>query len=414
MRICFTSFHNYLDFSSGAAISTREICLDSVRRGHTVSILCGPLFDSGAGGKLVFFEFLEKKRIPYSVDTRRYILGGIEFLCDVVLFKDEGVNSTVFFPTNAKFNCSREEYSKLVVLLYAALLNEFLEEARPEICMTYGGYRFVRLAAIETRKRGIKNVFFLHNLSYGDASLFSYFDAVVVPSEFARRYYKERLGIDCYVIPPLINRRKIYVEGGERKYVTLVNPSVEKGVFFFLGLAREIGQTHPEIPFLLVEGRAKASSLVGVSEVRRLKNLSVMRTVSDSRSFWEKTRVLLVPSTCKETFCRLVAEAAFNSTPVIASDRGAIPETMGDVSRSSVDACLSIPSRFTPSFRAFPTTREVEPWRQSLLHVLQDDDAAKRLGRILNENAQRFDSLLISERIERFFVSLLLGNTQAL
>ena len=28
MIICFTSFHNYLDFSSGAAISMREVCLD--------------------------------------------------------------------------------------------------------------------------------------------------------------------------------------------------------------------------------------------------------------------------------------------------------------------------------------------------------------------------------------------------
>ncbi len=82
------------------------------------------------------------------------------------------------------------------VCLDAALLIEFLEVERPEICMTYGGRRFVRLAAIETRKRGIKNVFFLHNLSYGDASLFACFDAVVIPSEFARRYYKERLGID--------------------------------------------------------------------------------------------------------------------------------------------------------------------------------------------------------------------------
>ncbi len=322
MRVCFTSFHNYLDFSSGAAISMREVCLD------------------------------------------------------------------------------------------AALLIEFLRVERPEICMTYGGYRFVRLAAIETRKRGIKSVFFLHNLSYGDASLFACFDAVVVPSEFARRYYKERLGIDCYVIPPLIDRSKVSVEGGERKCVTLVNPSVEKGVFFFLGLARAIGQSHPEVPFLIVEGRAKASSLADVPEVLRLKNLSVMRTVSDPRSFWDKTRILLVPSTGKETFCRLVVEAAFNSIPVIASDRGAIPETMGDVSSSGINACLPIPSRFTPSFRSFPTTLEVEPWRQSLLHVLQDESAAICLGRILNENAQRFESLLVSERIERFFASLLSGHTQ--
>lgn len=413
MRVCFTSFHNYLDFSSGAAISMREVCLDSVRRGHAVSVLCGPLFDSD-GGKTAFFEFLDKKRILYSVSTRRYVLGETIFFCDVVVFKDEGVNSTVFFPDSAKFKGSKKEYSRLVFLLYAALLIEFLEVERPEICMTYGGYRFVRLAEIETRRRGIKNVFFLHNFSYGDASLFACFDAVVVPSEFARRYYKECLGIDCYVIPPLIDRSKISVEGGggERKNVTLVNPSVEKGVFFFLGLAREIGQSHPEVPFLIVEGRAKASSLVDVPEVRRLKNLSVMRTVSDPRSFWKKTRILLVPPTGKETFCRLVAEAAFNSIPVIASERGAIPETMGDVSQSGVDACLPIPSRFTPSFRSLPTSREVEPWRQSLIHVLQDDPVAKRLGRILNENAQRFDSLLVSGRIERFFASLLSGRTQ--
>lgn len=39
MRICFTSFHNYLDFSSGAAISMREVCLDAARRGDVAFMI---------------------------------------------------------------------------------------------------------------------------------------------------------------------------------------------------------------------------------------------------------------------------------------------------------------------------------------------------------------------------------------
>ena len=43
----------------------------------------------------------------------------------------------------------------------------------------------------------------------------------------------------------------------------MVNPSIEKGLFFFARLAEELGKRHPDIALLAIESRGTAGMVVG-------------------------------------------------------------------------------------------------------------------------------------------------------
>jgi glycosyltransferase involved in cell wall biosynthesis len=59
----------------------------------------------------------------------------------------------------------------------------------------------------------------------------------------------------------------------------------------------------------------------------------------------------------RRSFGRVAAEAPANGVPVLASDRGALPETLGDAW-----FVFTVPERCTPDGGAVPTAREVAPW----------------------------------------------------
>src|SRR2546422_4932322 len=124
------------------------------------------------------------------------------------------------------------------------------------------------------KERGIVVVFALHNFAYDDASLFRGVDAVVVPSEFTRRWYRERFGLKCVVLPYAIDWQRVLVAGersdtphpgplpqgareypqrstlNARRYVTFVNPQPTKGLFVFARIAEQIARRRPDIPVL--------------------------------------------------------------------------------------------------------------------------------------------------------------------
>ena len=59
--------------------------------------------------------------------------------------------------------------------------------------------------------------------------------------------------------------------------------------------------------------------------------------------FFRKTKVLLAPSLWNESFFLVAAEPMTNGIPVLASNRGALPDTMGDGG-----FLLDIPVWYTP------------------------------------------------------------------
>ena len=78
---------------------------------------------------------------------------------------------------------------------------KFLDANAPDVMLTYGGdpttHGMIRMA----RARGIPVVFMIHNFGYRNAKLFPDVDYCIVASEFARRQYRDTVGLDCETLP---------------------------------------------------------------------------------------------------------------------------------------------------------------------------------------------------------------------
>ena len=275
------------------------------------------------------------------------------------------------------------------------------DEFSPEILATYGGQATVSASARKARRRGIKSVFMLHNPSYRDPTPFSLFDAVIVPSEYARDRYRKALGFDAKVIAPLIDPKKAISANRNPRYLTFVNPTLEKGLYFFVGIARELNERRPDVPILIVEGRGKVRELGNIPEARGLTNLHVLERASSPHEFLRETRILLLPSLCEETFGRVVVEAGMNDIPVVCANRGAIPEVVGNAG-----FVLPIPSRFQTEGRLIPTSEEMAPWFAAIVSLWDDESLRDRVGGQLRERVRRYDYDATVAELEKVLANL--------
>ncbi|HEV2185701.1 MAG TPA: glycosyltransferase [Stellaceae bacterium] len=177
---------------------------------------------------------------------------------------------------------------------------------------------------------GVPTVAYLHGLGFekwpGEPTRFP-FRGYIANSRFTAARLRNRFGIEAAVLPPLF-RRKDYATPVTGNMVTLINPVAVKGV----DLALQIAALCPDIPFAFVLGWP-----LGLKEetalrrkLRRLGNVVLRERVDDMRTIYRETRILLVPSQWEdETWGRVVSEAQFSGIPVVASDRGGLPEAVG-------------------------------------------------------------------------------------
>lgn len=405
-RVLFASYHNYLDLASGAAISTRALLRALARKGHEVHVFCGTFLDSADFGEETVFEAFERLGTTYKVDRYKTSFNNNSVEFRLVTFEDCGVRGFIFIPSDAFARLGARYYlSPLSGSLFYRLLEDKLKSFRPDVFTAYGGDPRLSATAKLAKEHGSATVFFLHNLAYRFSSHFLPFDSIVVPSAFASVHYQKTLGLHCEVIPPLIEEEKIIVEHNDRRFVTFVNPTLEKGRDFFLGIARNLERARPEIPLLVVDARGKADVFGKLPEARGLTNLYRLETTDDPRSFYSQSRIVLVPSLCQETFGRVAIEAAFNAIPALCSSRGALPEVVGD-SRLILD----IPERLTPTARTVPSHEETAPWVEAIIKLWSDYEYACEIGERFRLRSTRYAQSVVEETISRFFETLVSWN----
>jgi glycosyltransferase involved in cell wall biosynthesis len=147
-------------------------------------------------------------------------------------------------------------------------------------------------------------------------------------SQFTANRFRARYGIDTEVIPPIV-RAERYRTDRRPKYVTFINPVAVKGVDVALAIAAR----RPEIPFCFVKGwpLSVIKQMQLKSRLRQLPNVVFHeRGLADMKAVYSETRVLLVPSQWEaETWGRVASEAHCSGIPVVASDRGGLPESVG-------------------------------------------------------------------------------------
>ena len=386
MRVLFSSCHNYLDPTSGAAISTRALLRGLVKRGVETRAFCGSFFDGRDFTEADFIALLSRLGLKANIETFRVKMKDRSTEFKLARFNDSGIDATVFLP-NGAFDRSRPSgyLSEITGKLFLKLLFAELDKFQPDVYASYGGYWAAPYAAEGAKRGGAANVFFLHNLAYRRRELFDFFDLVVVPSEFAKKRYSEKLGIYTEAVPPVIDETLVVSDSYEPRWITFINPSVEKGLYFFLGIALELNRRLPDAPILVVESRAKIDALTSIPEARALTNLYFSGSLDEPREIYRQSKILLIPSLCEETFCRVAVEGALNGVPIVGSDRGALPEVVGNKSLT-----LSVPARFTASTRIVPELSEVAPWIKAIVSLWNDEDKRKAVGAELRRYAARF------------------------
>ena len=393
-RLLFASIHSYLDPSSGAALATRELLELLAARGWDCRALACGVLDYERETPLD--DVLAAMDRPTPRVGAALSRGGEAEVFDLEL---DGVRVTLLPTSHSR---AERAPSPREGAIFLDLVEQVLERFRPEVLLTYGGNPVSLELMRRARARGIPVVFHLHNFSYTDRRGFNDVSAVLFPSEYSRRFHLRRLELEGTAIPYPVRLDRVVADHPEPQFVTFINPQVEKGMTVFARIAQELGQRRPDIPFLLVEGRGTSDALARLElDLSGLTNLNRMANTPDPRDFYRVSRLVLMPSLWRESLGRVATEAMANGIPVLASDRGALPETLGDAG-----FVLTIPERITPASRAVPTGREVAP-RVAAIERLWDDPAFEDKHRALAKTeARRWDGDRLAEQYEAFFRSI--------
>jgi glycosyltransferase involved in cell wall biosynthesis len=343
----------------GAALCARELLELLAGLGWACRAFCGPHVDYEEAPECD--RLLRDHGIGY---VKRQASAG-RVPVSIFEFRSGGVGVQIYDnPLARTFQAPTQEEGFSFLALFERVLDLF----RPDILLTYGGHWLAQAIMARAKRRGIAVVFGLYNFAYLSGDIFRDVDAVWVLSRFAEEHYRRMLGIDSTPIPGPLKWERVRCGRVRRRFVTFVNPQPTKGVFVFARIAAELARRRPDIPLLVVEGRGTADWLqrTGV-DIRGLGNVSVMANTNDPREFYRLSKIVLMPSLWRESFGRVAAEAMLNGIPVLASNRGALPETLAEAG-----FLFDIPERYTENTSLLPTAEEVAPWIDTIIRLWDD------------------------------------------
>ena len=98
----------------------------------------------------------------------------------------------------------------------SAFLPELPRDLPARRLLTYGGDPITLGMMTLAKRRGIPVVFGLHNFEYIHRRAFAKVDYCIVPSEFARRHYRDTLGLDCQALPYPVDWDRVRVATATR------------------------------------------------------------------------------------------------------------------------------------------------------------------------------------------------------
>lgn len=193
---------------------------------------------------------------------------------------------------------------------------------------------------------------------------------VLANSGFTAGRARQELGVDARVFPPLVRPDAYRVPApGDR--VLFVNPHPDKGVEIAFALA----EARSDIPFLFVESWPLPDDLRRVHRHRAasLPNVEWSEPVGDMRSVYARARIVLAPSLWEEAWGRIATEAQVSGIPVLASEHGGLPESVG------------------PGGLLVDPGAPIDEWAGALSRLWDDPETYARLSAAAVEHARRPD-----------------------
>lgn len=187
------------------------------------------------------------------------------------------------------------------------------------------------LPVLQTANRlGVRGLCFVHDAEFDPAEMrqIAALDChLVASSGFLADKVQRATGRRAEVVYP---PAELYFDtpSDPEGRVTMINPHPVKGLDTFVEIARRL----PAVNFLLQESWKLDDAALDTLHQRlaALPNVRFAHRVSDMRSVYRQTRLLIAPSRWEEGFGMVALEAQSCGIPVIASRRGGLPEAVGD------------------------------------------------------------------------------------
>lgn len=187
-------------------------------------------------------------------------------------------------------------------------------------------------------------------------------------SRFVAERITTMLGLDCQYVPSVIDVNR-YATETSRERVLFIGFHPYKGI----EIAFRLAQHRPAIPFSFVESWPLNEAWRNHYRTRANEagNIECSRPIQDIRRFYAKTRVLLAPSVWEEASGRVVTEAQVSGIPVLASNRGGLPDAVG------------------PGGRVIDLDAPLDDWLAALDLMWEDEGEYARLSERARRHARR-------------------------
>ncbi|WP_197703495.1 CDP-glycerol glycerophosphotransferase family protein [Halomonas sp. hl-4] len=254
---------------------------------------------------------------------------------------------------------------------YLYLLDSF----KPDIVWFYGGQTLDLLIADEARNRGIPVASYLANGNYKASRWCRDVDLILTDSQATASMYRKTVGYTAKPVGKFIDPANFIADHHERKRLLFVNPSWQKGASVFVQLAEKFERERPDIELEVVEARADWPAVLRDTTRRMgsqrsaLNNVTVTANTSDMRGPYSRARVLVAPSLWWESSGRVLAEAMLNGIPALITNRGGMPEMIGDAGMTFdfPDACYEEP------YQHLLSDEELQPLFDSVINFYDDE-----------------------------------------
>ena len=320
-KILFASAHSIVDFSNGASVATLDVLQGLTTAGFECQAFCTAKLDFQT--EVCLEEIVDSMREPIQVQPSVCGRERRGFSTRV----GQHVPITIIRLDSTRHGTQRPEEVQTVLEFF----EKFLDVNRPDVMLTYGGDPITLGMIAEARRRGVPG-------RLRPAQLRVYESAILRQRRLLPRRFRVRPtalprqgrpGLPGLAYP--IDWDRVRVESREPRFVTFVNPCSEKGVYAFARIAHELGRRRPDIPLLVVESRGNRQDLGACGlDLAAAGNIQIMPHTTDPRRFWGLTKIALLPSLWWENQPLVAIEAMINGIPVIGSDRGGIPEALGE------------------------------------------------------------------------------------
>jgi len=400
-RVLFLTHGCYLDDSNGAAVAGRTLLGVLRRAGFVVEAISGAMLDMDRDVDLG--EWLAGRGYEVGPPIEAWGMDASGERVEIPphwRVRRDGVPVTIQRGPTRPHDADDAERAEFL-RLFDATLARF----PADVMISCGASRLAIEAGMLARSRGIAVAFHLRNFPDFSRDGCADVDGVIVPSRFAADYYRVALGLEATVLPNLIDPERVRADSAGGRYLTFVDPTVEKGVYPFARIADELGRRRPDIPILVVESRGTEATVAGCGlELRDHGTVHFMAHTADPRDFWGVTKVCLLPSVWWENQPLVAVEAMVNGIPVVGSDRGGIPETLGDAG-----IVLPLPERITQATRMLPTAEEVAPWVEVVIRLWDDSEFYEEHRRKALVEAKRWEPAVLEPRYVEFCRNLKSG-----